>query len=68
MKTVQVKDLKKGDQVTGGEILANPVPATHPMYGKNKMHVKIKYSNTGKEKVQTWGKYTTITIHNDGKD
>lgn len=58
----KVKELKKGDVLSSGTILiSDPVIETHPMYGKGKMRVVVKYPN-GNEKPQVWNANTTIGV------
>lgn len=64
LKTVKVKDLKKGDELGGCTIIETPVLIGDYCGSKNQMRLKVKYSN-GKESVRHWGKETTVKIYKD---
>jgi len=65
----KAKDLKVGDVITGGVIISAPelivTQLEEKMYGKNKIYIGIKYHNSGKEKIQVWGKNTLIGVENE---
>lgn len=62
MKTkVQVKDLRKGDELSSGaQILGSP---TADIKDTKKYIVPVKYKE-GRSVFQSWGKYTTVTVTN----
>lgn len=64
MKTkVQVKDLKKGDELSSGtKIISDPVIGLKTPKGQ--METIVKYPTKEFNTVVTWGKYTTVVVTN----
>lgn len=60
-KTVKVKDLKKGDDLGGTVLTADPLYIGNYCGSKDRAQVSVRYAN-GKETTRIWGWQTTVKI------
>lgn len=59
-QSIKVADLKAGDILSSGaKVISAPVSLVRTPKGK--VQIGIQYPN-GNQKVQTWGKHTTVNI------
>jgi len=59
--TKQVQFLKAGDVLSSGVVvIKNPVAGLKTPAGK--MEIEVQYPGKNKSKVQTWGKYTVVSV------
>jgi hypothetical protein len=62
MKTKKfVKDLKKGDKLSGSGCLVVTAPSAGINTPTGKVDLEVEYPN-GRTKFQTWNKNTTVTV------
>lgn len=66
MKTkVQVKDLRKGDQLSTGTVVSDPFQLIqHGITSGSKPKMFLEMESAGVCKGKVWGKNTTVTVTN----
>lgn len=62
IKTVQVKDLKAGDNLGNCLILADPIHIGDYCGQKNRVSIRVRFKN-GTESTRIWGAATTIKMN-----